>query len=69
LPLELSYGKAVKRNRVKRLIKENYRLNEDKFEIGNSIVFLVKRNADISSITFKDVEMDLLKIFERIGQE
>lgn len=49
-------------------MKENYRINEEKLGVGKSIVFLVKRNSDISKISFKDVEKDILTIFQRVKQ-
>ena len=41
-------AKAVKRNYLKRIIKEAYRINEDKAGIGKNIVFL----GEISKIYF-----------------
>ncbi|HHV97876.1 MAG TPA: ribonuclease P protein component [Clostridiaceae bacterium] len=38
-------GKSVKRNRIKRLIRENYRLSEDRVKVGYDLVF-VARNTD-----------------------
>lgn len=61
-------AKAVKRNYLKRIIKEAYRINEDKAGIGKSIVFLVKKKADIGEITFQKVEKDVLEIIEKAGQ-
>ncbi len=37
-------GNAVKRNRIKRIIRAAYRLNEDKFPIGYDIVFAGRNN-------------------------
>lgn len=64
IAIKAKSGKAVKRNRIKRLIKENYRLNEEKCGIGNNIVFLVKKNMKINNISFKDIEIDMIHIFE-----
>ena len=44
IAINTKMGKAVKRNAVKRLIRENYRLLKDKIEPGNSIVFLWNKN-------------------------
>lgn len=57
-------GKAVKRNYVKRLLRENYRRIEEKLEVGNSIVFLWKKKNDIKEADFKKVEKDINKIIK-----
>ena len=61
-------GKAVKRNYLKRIIKEAYRLNEEKVGEGKSIVFLIKKRVNIEEITFQKVEQDILEIIEKAGQ-
>lgn len=57
--------KSVKRNRIKRLIRENYRLFEKDLKIGNSIIILWKKKADIEFATFENIKIDMLKIFEK----
>ncbi|MCI8620471.1 MAG: ribonuclease P protein component [Clostridia bacterium] len=69
IAIKAKFGKAVKRNRLKRLIKESYRVNEKNFKLGNSIVFLVKKNAVGIVLSFKDIEEDVVKILNKIGQE
>ena len=61
-------AKAVKRNYLKRLIKESYRISEKNVEVGKSIVFLVKKRANIDEISFKKVKEDVEKILAEIGQ-
>lgn len=51
-------GKAVKRNRVKRLIRENYKNFESKIEKGTKILVVVNKQKDLGKITFKNVEDD-----------
>lgn len=58
---------SVKRNRVKRLIKEAYRLNEDKICKGYLIVILLKNNAIFENINFNSVEKDLFKCLKKAG--
>ncbi len=62
-------AKAVKRNYLKRLIREGYRQNIENFDLGYNIVFLIKKSANINEISFQAVEKDILKILKEIGQE
>ncbi len=61
-------GKAVKRNYLKRIIKESYRLNEEKASVGNSIVFSIKNKTNINEISFELVKKDIIEILNKIGQ-
>ena len=58
---------AVNINKIKRLIRENYRLNEQKILNGYSIVFLWKKKSDIENATFNNIKKDMLKIFDKAG--
>lgn len=60
-------AKAVKRNRIKRLIQENYRLLEDKLQMGYQIVFLWKKKRDIKEATFLNIKNDMTQILTKIG--
>lgn len=60
-------AKAVKRNRIKRLISENYRLMEKDLKVGYNIVFLWKKKVDIKYATFYNIKEDMVNIFKRIG--
>lgn len=58
-------AKAVKRNKIKRLIRENYKNNYKRIEEGYDIVFLWKKNVDIEKATFYNIKEDIENIFER----
>jgi len=60
-------GKANKRNRLKRLIRESYYLKKDELKKGYNIVFIWNRQADILNNNFKNVSKDILKLFEKAG--
>lgn len=60
-------AKSVKRHRIRRLIKEAYRLNEDKFKAGYNIIIVWKTKANIEDATFNNIQENLIKCFEKAG--
>ncbi len=67
IAIGVKIAKAVKRNRIKRLISENYRLMEQQLKTGYNFVFLWKKKVDIKNATFSNIQKDMISIFERIG--
>ena len=57
---------AVKRNRIRRVIKEAYRNIEEKTSTGNTFVFLWKKKVKIEECNYKNVFEDINKIFNKI---
>ena len=57
-------AKAVKRNRIKRLIRENYRLLENKMDLGYNIIFICKKNIKIEDINFYNIKDDMKKMLK-----
>ena len=57
-------GKAVKRNYVKRLIRENYQQLEEHIKIGYDIVLIWKKQQEIGQACYSYIEKDIKKIFK-----
>ena len=57
-------GKAVKRNYVKRIIRENYKQIEEHVKTGYDIVFIWKRRQEIEQACYDCVEKDIQKVFK-----
>jgi len=57
-------GNSVERNKVKRLIKENYRLLEKDVNLGYSLVFLWKKKVQVEEASFEQIKEDMINIFK-----
>ena len=57
---------AVKRNKIKRIIREAYRKSENHLKTGNTFVFLWKKKADIKECNYYNVLKDMIKIFKKM---
>ena len=56
---------SVKRNRIRRLIKEAYRLNEEKIKNGLNIVIVWKTSCVFELANFYDIQKDLICCFKK----
>ena len=54
LAVSVKTAKAVKRNHIKRLIRENYKILEPQIKTGKSIVFLWKNSSTCQTCRFPD---------------
>ena len=57
-------GKAVVRNKIRRRIKEIYRLNEEKLKSGYDIVIVARVRRDAM---YRELERDILRLFTKLG--
>lgn len=58
-------GNSVARNRIKRLIKESYRLNSDSINKGYDLIFIARNPAKGKS--YKDIEKAIINLFNKAG--
>ena len=65
LTVSTKIGKAVQRNRIRRRLKEIYRLNEDKFLTGYDIVIVARSKSRMA--LYSELEADILSLSRRLG--
>ncbi|MEG6617231.1 ribonuclease P protein component [Peptococcaceae bacterium 1198_IL3148] len=58
------FGKAVKRNRTKRILREICRLNLDRFEKGFNYIIIVRMAAQ--NCDYKALEKSVFRILEKL---
>ena len=56
---------AVRRNHIKRLVKESYYHYEEQISTGNNIVFLWNKRANPNEVAYKSIKEDIKKIFQQ----
>ena len=60
-------GKAVQRNKIKILIRENYYDIEECLKLGYSVVVLWKKKVDIKNAVYNNIKIDIKSVFEKAG--
>ncbi|MGH4051685.1 MAG: ribonuclease P protein component [Clostridium sp.] len=58
-------GNSVIRGRVKRLISESYRLNNEGLKTGHDLVFIARNPSNTK--TYKEIEAALTKLIKKAG--
>ena len=58
-------AKAVKRNKIKRLIRESYKNLENNIDTSNSIIFLWKKKVNIEEATYENIMKDIEYILKK----
>ena len=56
---------SVYRNKIKRLIRENYRLLEEKLTVGNCFVILWNKNVQGKDVNFHIIKEDMEKLLKK----
>ena len=60
-------GKSVRRNRLKRLIKENYRFYEEYIRRGFMFIFVVKARQDMHMPEYDEINREMKSLLLRAG--
>ena len=63
LSVSKKIGNSVTRNRVRRLVKEAYRLNKEIFKVGYDLVFVGRFNS--ANVGFKEIEKSIKNLMTR----
>ena len=65
IAIGVKIAKAVKRNKIKRLIRAVYTRNEARINYGYDIIFLWKKKSDTQNANFENINNDIRKIFDK----
>lgn len=60
-------GNSVGRNKLKRLARETYKIEEDKLTHSNNIVVVFKKDTLAKEVNFEDVRNDIINCFKELN--
>jgi len=61
-----NYGKSVKRNRIRRLIRESYRAIQDNLKTGYDFVIVARKRTENDIPDFHKISRELKYLFKRL---
>jgi len=67
IAINTKVGKAVKRNHIKRLIRECYYKNKNKLECGYNIVIIWNKKVDVKQANYHIIKKDMQYIFKKFN--
>ena len=67
IAINTKVGKAVKRNHIKRLIRECYYKNKNKLKYGYNIVFIWNKKVDVKQANYHIIKKDMQYIFKKFN--
>ena len=62
-----NFGNSVERNRIRRLIRENYRELEETLPIGWDIIFSARKTKDAALPSYQEVGKEMRYLLRKIG--
>lgn len=60
------YGKSVKRNRIRRLIRESFLLLQDRLDMGYDFVIVARKSNDDENPTLKKINKEMLFLMKKL---
>lgn len=60
-------GNSVMRNKLKRWVREAYKIEEDNLKLGYNIIILYKKSTKVGEVNFHIIHEDLVSCFSKLG--